>query len=92
MMGSEWAPVVVLSLATLVTGGVILLRPMARRLGELLDVIIQEKRHALTEKADTQALARRVEQLEDRVQFTERLVAEGKASPGALPAPPRPQG
>jgi hypothetical protein len=81
-MGPEWAPALFLSIAVLVGGGVILLRPMARRMGDLMDVLIQEKRHALEAKTDVESLSKRVELLEDRLQFTERLVTAGKSAPG----------
>lgn len=58
-----------------------LLRPIARRLGQLLDVLIQERRHALDARTDVQSLAKRVELLEDRLQFTERLLSAGKGTP-----------
>lgn len=74
-MGSDWAPAVFLSIVTITTGAVILLRPVAKRLGDFLEVLIQERRQALEARVDLQGLTKRFDVLEERVHFTERLLA-----------------
>lgn len=88
-MGSEWAPAVFSIILVLTTGGVILLRPLVKRLGELMDVTIQERRRALESEGDVQQLARRFELLEERVRFTEGLLSAGRerASAGRIATP-----
>jgi ubiquinone biosynthesis protein UbiJ len=63
----------------LTTAAVILLAPITRRIGRYLEVLIEEKRAALRGERDAaareavDALARRVELLEERMEFAERL-------------------
>jgi hypothetical protein len=62
----------------LTVGGVILLRPMMKRLGEFLEVLIQDKRRlggrVTAPSAVNEALEQRISLLEERVEFTERLL------------------
>ncbi len=81
----EWefiAPMVISVVLFLTVGGVILLRPVMKRLGALIDVIVLEKRGApaeenrrLRETVDT--MNDRLSLLEERLDFTERLVGRG---------------
>lgn len=85
-MGGDWAPAVFLSVLTITTGGVILLRPVARRLGDFLEVLIQEKRQALEARADLQGLSKRFDLLEERVHFTEGMLGHQAPLPAAAEA------
>ena len=86
----EWefiAPMVISVVLFLTVGGVILLRPIMKRLGALIDVIVLEKRGApveenrrLRETVDT--MNERLSLLEERLDFTERLVGRGTGEAG----------
>ena len=86
----EWefiAPMVISVVLFLTVGGVILLRPLMKRLGALIDVIVLEKRGApgeenrrLRETVDT--MNDRLSLLEERLDFTERLVGRGTGEAG----------
>lgn len=81
----EWefiAPMIVSVVLVLTVGGVVLLRPVTKRLGALLDVMVLEKSrssrtddHRLIETIDT--LNDRLSLLEERQDFTERLIGRG---------------
>ena len=81
----EWefiAPMIVSVVLILTVGGVVLLRPLARRLGALLDVMVLEKSktpgmedHGMADAIDT--MNARLSLLEERQDFTERLIAGG---------------
>ncbi len=81
----EWefiAPMIVSVVLVLTVGGVVLLRPVAKRLGALLDVMVLEKSRSsgiddrrLLETIDT--LNDRLSLLEERQDFTERLIGRG---------------
>jgi hypothetical protein len=88
-----WVGAVVVVTLILTVGGVILLRPIAQRLGEFLEVLIQEKRAFLQSGSTRSAsappdLAQRVAHLEQRLDFTERLLSdprEEETTPGGGP-------
>lgn len=70
-------------------GGVLVLRPIAQRLGTLLDAMAQEKNvrlaaddHRLREEVET--LRERLEQLEERQDFAEGLISAGSSAPPTL--------
>ncbi len=81
----EWefiAPMIVSVVLVLTVGGVVLLRPVTKRLGALLDVMVLEKSTSsrtddrrLLETIDT--LNDRLSLLEERQDFTERLISRG---------------
>ena len=81
----EWefiAPMIVSVVLVLTVGGVVLLRPVTKRLGALLDVMVLEKSRSsriddgrLLETIDT--LNDRLSLLEERQDFTERLIGRG---------------
>ena len=81
----EWefiAPMIVSVVLILTVGGVALLRPVAKRLGALLDVMVLEKTRSskagdgrLVESIET--LNDRLSLLEERQDFTERLISDG---------------
>ncbi len=87
----EWefvAPMIVSIVLILTVGGVVLLRPLTRRLGALLDVMVLEK--SKTSGMEDRSLGDAIEAvndrlllLEERQDFTERLIAsEGSGSAG----------
>lgn len=66
----------------LVMGGVILLRPIAQRAGELLRVVIHEKRMRIEAQqqagdlvCDSERLEDRLRRVEDRLDFAEGLLS-----------------
>ncbi len=76
------APMIVSIVLILTVGGVVLLRPIAKRLGALLDVMVLEKSRTtsvdnrrLGETMDT--INERLSLIEERQDFTERLIARG---------------
>lgn len=93
-MGADWVPAVVGIVFFLTVGGVILLRPISKRLGEFLEVLIQEKRAEPRARGEEE-LRRSMEGLEDRLslveeklEFTERLLASsGGTAPEERDAP-----
>jgi len=84
------APMIVGSLFILTTGGVLVLRPIAKRLGELIEVMTRERLSGDREQqAHTRELletmAQRLALLEDRQDFTERLIEKPKESAETRP-------
>lgn len=75
-------PGVVAVVLLLTAGGVVLLRPLSKRLGELIEAVITEKRrehpdleeHLSRIRDQLEAQNRRLSLLEERIDFTERLV------------------
>lgn len=86
------APMIVLVVATLTVGGVLLLRPISKRIAELLEVYARDKDtgqqseiRRLREVVET--LDARMRLLEERQDFTDKLL-EGPSStrdPARLP-------
>lgn len=82
----EWefiAPMVVTIVLFLTVGGVLILRPIAKKLGVLLEAMAKEKAvrpsdgtYRLREEVET--LRARLELLEDRQDFTEGLLEAGR--------------
>lgn len=78
----EWefiAPMVIIVVLTLTIGGVVLLRPIAKRLGEIVELMLLEKRsgdkgelHRIGDLLET--VSARMALLEERQDFTERLL------------------
>jgi hypothetical protein len=89
----EIAPMLVGITFILTTGGVILLRPIASRLGAYLEVLAEERRQALQKNAGRstadshrmlavlEAMDERMQRLEDRQDFTDRLLTEKSEAP-----------
>ena len=82
MMWEFIAPMIVGIVLILTVGGVVLLRPIAKRLGALLDVMVLEKSRTtsvdnrrLGETVDT--INERLSLIEERQDFTERLIGRG---------------
>ncbi|MFW5951612.1 MAG: hypothetical protein ACOCVZ_05800 [Gemmatimonadota bacterium] len=84
-------------LMVLIIGGFILMFPLTRRLGKLLELRIQERRESALPAEEVAALREAVaglqdqlERLADRQAFTERLLETGRPERGS--AEPRPVG
>jgi len=77
------APMVVGVVFMLTTGGVILLRPLSKRLADLLEVMASERRDPALREELTRArelndsLGERLARLEERQDFTDRLLRGG---------------
>jgi hypothetical protein len=90
-------PMVVIVTATVVTGGVLLLRPLARGLGDLVQLMIDERRARAAPAPPAVETARvldvlegietRLARLEERQTFTDALLAAGR-DPGQDPRAP----
>lgn len=85
----EWefvAPMIVSIVLIVTVGGVVLLRPLARRLGALLDVMVLEKSKTSGMEDRSigdaiEAMNDRLSLLEERQDFTERLIASEGSGP-----------
>jgi hypothetical protein len=85
MRSDDLAMLIVLVTAILTTGGVLILRPIAKRVGMLLEVMTQQKlKQANTDPYDMvrirESLASidgRLSQLEERQDFAEALISSG---------------
>ncbi|MFQ5689854.1 MAG: hypothetical protein ACE5HQ_06255 [Gemmatimonadota bacterium] len=90
------APMIFMVVLTLTVGGVILLRPLSRRLGDLLETMAQERRGEIPGddvtriKTQLETVASRLALLEERQDFTDQLLA-ARQQPTRLPStnPPR---
>jgi hypothetical protein len=84
-MGPEFAPAIVMITAILTTGGVLILRPIAKRLGMLLEVMTQQRLRSVAAEPGEQARIRelltsidsRLTLLEERQDFAEALISAG---------------
>ena len=87
------APMLVAVVLILTVGGVALLRPLSKRLGDLLEVMADEKRNpSLGEdlgqiRAYLETMSSRISLLEERQDFQEKLLAEPtkRSLPGSEP-------
>jgi hypothetical protein len=89
MDGLEYlAPMIATVTLIVTTGGVILLRPLSKRLAELLHAMTQEKLSPTQEKelaqlrAHSATMESRLALVEERLAFTEALL-ESKRRPGS---------
>ncbi len=86
----EWehiAPMIVAVVMTLTIGGVALLRPLSKRLGELLEVYTREKSEGqLVEirrmREVVETLEARLRLVEERQDFTDRLLEDSSNADG----------
>jgi hypothetical protein len=86
-MGPELAPMIVMCTAILTTGGVLIFRPITKRLGSFLEVMTAQKLRAANTAADPNDTARiralltsidgRLNLLEERQDFAEALISAG---------------
>ena len=87
---AEVAPMIVAVVFILTTGGVLLLRPIAKRMGELLEVFAQDKQAGLQNDVGQirdllETMNARLQLMEERQDFTERLLS-GEKKTERLPA------
>ena len=85
---NDFAPMLVMMTLIITTGGVILLRPITKKLGTYLEVLAEERRQALQkasprESVDSarmlsllESMDDRMQRLEDRQDFTDRLLTK----------------
>lgn len=90
----EIAPMLVLLTLILTTGGVILFRPLAKRLGDLLEIMAQERRAvpesdgAERTREILERMDARIELLEERQDFTDALLSASRSGAASeLPDP-----
>jgi hypothetical protein len=84
-MPPDFAPMMLGMTLFLVSGAVILLRPITKRIGSLLEVMAEDRRRAkVVQPADTErivnlleTLDQRIARLEERQEFTDALLGEG---------------
>jgi hypothetical protein len=86
---SEIAPMIVGVVLILTTGGVIILRPLAKRAGELIDLYTRDKQSGLEAEVRQmrdllETTNARLQLLEERQDFTERLLS-GEREKDAAP-------
>ncbi|MDH3223139.1 MAG: hypothetical protein OEO23_05445 [Gemmatimonadota bacterium] len=79
------APMIVGVVFSLTAGGVLVLRPIAKRLGDLLEVMAREKASLPAEELrhlrdSFETMSQRLALMEERQDFTERLLGRGEAS------------
>lgn len=82
----EIAPMLVLLTLILTTGGIILFRPLAKRLGHLLEIMAQQRR-VVPESDDTarmrevvETMNARIALLEERQDFTDALLSASRSA------------
>jgi hypothetical protein len=91
MNPNDVAPMVISVIFFVITGAVLLLRPISTRLGKYLEVVAEEKRRQLTQtplsRDDAgritsllETMDHRLAQLEDRQEFTDKLLSTRSAS------------
>jgi hypothetical protein len=90
-----FAPVIVLCTLILTTGGVLILRPIAKRLGSFLDAMTQARLRA-TPEADMarihdmlSSIDGRLNQIEERQDFAEALISASDPKLLSIPTPVR---
>lgn len=89
------APMIVFCTAILTTGGVLILRPISRRLGSYLDAVTAAKLRP-TPEADLarihdvlSSIDGRLNQIEERQDFAEALISASDPKLLSIPAPVR---
>ena len=91
MIWEEIAPMLVMITGILTTGGVLIFRPITKRLGDLIEVMIQERRKPavapeLGQIRDLLAtIDSRISLIEERQDFAEALLNSGERR--TLPVP-----
>lgn len=85
MYWDEIAPMIVAVVLILTVGGVMILRPIAKRLSELIDLYARDRTSGL--EADVgrmhdllETLNARLQLMEERQDFTERLLSSGRTT------------
>ena len=91
------APVIVTVVITLTVGGVLLLRPIAKRLGDIVELMLRDKHEGaegeLRRMGDLlETVSARMALLEERQDFTERLLdSPDRAEADELESPDSPR-
>jgi hypothetical protein len=83
----EWefiAPMIVMVVAILTIGGVAVLRPIAKRVSDLLELYARERQTGLENDVSQmrdllETMSSRLQLMEERQDFTERLLTSGEA-------------
>lgn len=96
----EWefiAPMIMMVVLTLTVGGVMVLRPIATRIGDLLELYARDRQAGLENdihqvKDLLETMDARLRLMEDRQDFTERLLSAGDRPAEGSRLPPRPGG
>ncbi len=89
----EFAPMLVAVTMILTTGAVLLLRPVAKRLGDLLELMAKQRTGELkepgSERLNTllEAIDTRLGLVEERLDFTDSLLQAGRQRPELKAAP-----
>lgn len=87
MNPADVAPMVIGLALIMTTGGVILLRPIFKKLGDYLEVLSEERRRALEPRAPQvdarmvnvlESLEKRLARVEEQQAFTDQLLTSGK--------------
>src|SRR5262245_28393011 len=78
------APLAALFMMCVTVGGILILRPLSKRVGELLGAMAKERKGERTSdgeiaqlRATLESVNARMALLEDRLDFTERLLSDG---------------
>lgn len=79
------APMIVVVVFILTAGGVLILRPIAKRLGVLLEAMARERTRRPSDdmlrlREEVETLRARLQLLEERQDFTEGLIGDGGSS------------
>jgi hypothetical protein len=90
----EWdvlAPMIVTIVLFLTVGGVLILRPIAKRVGDLLEVYAREREGGMEVEMRQmrellESMNGRLQLMEERQDFTERLLESGKGTADASPS------
>lgn len=86
----ELAPMLVTMTLILTVGGVMLLRPLATRLGDLLELMVKQRRGELDDPALerverlVESVSTRLDLVEERLDFADRLLRERRGTSPAL--------
>ena len=88
---SNIAPMVVAVVMTLTIGGVIILRPLSKRVSDLLEVYARDKgagveRELRQTRELVETLDARLRLMEERQDFAEKLLTPSERHPEGLPA------
>ena len=80
---SEVAPMIVAVVFFITVGGVMVLRPIAKRIGDLLEIYARDKQSGLEGEVRqvhdlVETLSARLQLLEERQDFTDRLLSAPK--------------
>ena len=87
------APLAALFMMCVTVGGILVLRPLSKRIGDLLGAMAQDKKGVRSNDAEVAQLRATLESvnarmalLEDRLDFTERLLSDGNRHAQREPA------